>query len=115
MEDEEVLLTMSAEVLTQLGYTVLSANTPETALRVATEHPEAIGMLITDVIMPETSGRDLAERVVALRPEIKLLFISGYPADFIANRGVLEEGVNFLPKPFSLQDLAVKVRDILAT
>lgn len=79
----------------------------------AGEHPSGIHLLITDVVMPEMTGRDLAHQLQTLYPDIKTLFMSGYTANVIAHRGVLEEGVNFLQKPFSIKDLGFKVRDIL--
>src|SRR5690606_1297085 len=85
-EDEDVGLSMGVEILEGLGYTVLAADSPATALRLAGEHDGHIDLLITDVIMPGMNGRELAERMQALRPAIKILYISGYPADFISDR-----------------------------
>jgi len=112
-EDEEVVRTMGVEILEGFGYTVLEAAEPADALAHARTHDGAIDLLITDVIMPGMNGRALAEQVTALRPGIRVLYISGYPADFISDRAVLEDGVNFLQKPFSLRSLALKVRDAL--
>jgi DNA-binding NtrC family response regulator len=96
-----------------LGYTVLSAGSPEEGLRASEEHAGPISLLITDVVMPQMNGRQLAERLSAVRPELKCLYMSGYTADVIAHRGVLEEGVSFISKPFSLTTLAAKVREVL--
>ncbi len=112
-EDEEVVLTMGVEILEGLGYAVLAADSPATALRLAGEHRGHIDLLLTDVIMPGMNGRELAERVQALRPTIKVLYISGYPADFISDRAVLADGVHFLQKPFSLRSLALQVHATL--
>jgi len=101
-------------MLESLGYTVLSADTPDNALRLAREYAGGIHLLITDVVMPGMNGRELAEQLHTLYPDIKTLFMSGYTADVIAHRGVLNDGVNFIQKPFSLQDLEVKVRAALA-
>jgi two-component system, cell cycle sensor histidine kinase and response regulator CckA len=79
---------------------VLAAGTPGEAIGLAEEHESEIHLAITDVVMPEMNGRDLAEWLQALYPGMKILFMSGYTADVIAHRGVLEAGVNFLPKPF---------------
>jgi CheY-like chemotaxis protein len=99
--------------LEDLGYTVLVAKDPEKALALAAQHPGEIHLLITDVIMPGMSGRDLAQRLSELRPAIKRLFISGFTADVIAQRGILDDGVNLLSKPFGRDALARKVREVL--
>jgi YesN/AraC family two-component response regulator len=99
-------------MLETLGYVVLTAGAPSEALQLAAECPGEIHLLITDVIMPEMSGPDLASSVQNLHPEIGLLFMSGFTANVIA-RSVLDEGVNFLRKPFSVMDLATKVRRAL--
>jgi two-component system, cell cycle sensor histidine kinase and response regulator CckA len=95
------------------GYEVLPAAFPEEAIRQATQHQGAIHLLVTDVVMPDMNGRDLARRLVAIHPHLKCLFTSGYTANVIAHHGVLDEGVNFLQKPFSKGDLAAKVREAL--
>jgi CheY-like chemotaxis protein len=95
------------------GYTVLAAHSPVEAIRVAGEHAAEIHLVMTDVVMPEMNGRDLATKLLALYPNLKRLFASGYTADVIAQNGVLDEGVHFLQKPFSVHDLAAKVRDAL--
>jgi CheY-like chemotaxis protein len=110
VEDEPSILQIATRTLGMLGYTVLAASTPGEAIRLAGEHAGKIHLLMTDVVMPEMNGRDLAKRVLALDPKIKRLFMSGYTADVIAHQGVLEEGINFMQKPFSMQDLAGKVR-----
>ena len=92
---------------------MLPANTPGEAIALAKEHAGRIQLLMTDVVMPEMNGRDLSSRVLSLCPNLKRLFMSGYTADVIANQGVLDEGVNFIEKPFSMQDLAAKVHEVL--
>ena len=115
VEDEEAILALSRTILEHLGYTVLTASSPRQALRQAVMlHDDGIDLLITDVVMPEMNGRDLAKEFQALYPKIRVLFVSGYTENVIAHRGVLDKGVCFLPKPFSLEDLAVKVRETLA-
>ncbi|MFP4499656.1 MAG: PAS domain S-box protein [Candidatus Hydrogenedentota bacterium] len=114
VEDEPAILSMTRTVLERLGYTVLTASAPSEALRVAREQVGAVDLLITDVVMPEMHGRAMAEQLQALCPGLKSLFMSGYTANVIAHQGVLDEGVNFIEKPFSLQDLARKVREALA-
>ncbi len=97
----------------RLGYTVLTAGTPGKALRLVENYTGEIHLLMTDVILPEMNGRDLAEQIKKIRPAMKCLFMSGYTADVIAHRGMLDEGVQFIPKPFSMKDLAAKVRKAL--
>ncbi len=115
VEDEEALLEIGQIMLTHLGYKVLPAGSHTRALKLAEEYPGEIQLLLTDVVMPQMSGRDLWQRVSVLRPGIKCLYMSGYTANVIAHRGILDEGVHFLQKPFSLDDLALKVREALET
>ncbi len=113
VEDESAVLTMSTESLQRLGYVVLPAATPADALAIAAEHSAVIDLLITDVIMPEINGRQLAEQISALRPTIKRIFMSGYPADIVSQRALFEDGEHFLAKPFTLHQLATTVRRAL--
>jgi PAS domain S-box-containing protein len=113
VEDEEAILALNRTMLEHLGYAVLTASSPRQALQQAVLHADGIDLLITDVIMPEMNGRDLAGEMQALYPNIKVLFVSGYTENVIAHRGVLDKGVCFLPKPFSLEELAAKVRETL--
>ncbi|MDR3555363.1 MAG: PAS domain S-box protein [Syntrophobacteraceae bacterium] len=113
VEDEEAVRNLGERILEKLGYTVLSASTPGTAISLVKEHPGDILLLITDVIMPVLNGRELAEQLTAIKPGLKCLFMSGYPADVVAHSGVLDEGLHFIQKPFSIRALAEKVRDIL--
>ncbi|RPH48714.1 MAG: PAS domain S-box protein, partial [Desulfobacteraceae bacterium] len=115
VEDDKALLKMSKIMLEELGYTVLTAVTPGEAIRLAGEHAGEIHLMLTDVIMPEMSGRDLQKRLSAIKPNIKYLFMSGYPANVIAYHGVLDEGVHFLQKPFQIKTMATKVREALDT
>ncbi len=113
VEDEAALLKLSARLLQRLGYTVLTANGPNQALRLAETHEGVIHLLLTDVIMPDMSGRELWQRLSALRPQLRCLFMSGYTANVIAHHGVLDDGVHFLQKPFSREALAAKLREVL--
>jgi CheY-like chemotaxis protein len=113
VEDEPAILTMAHRMLAGLGYTLLTANTPGEALRLAAAPTTDIHLLITDVVMPEMNGGELARRLLLRSPDLKCLFMSGYTADVIAHRGVLEEGVHFLQKPFSMEELATKVREAM--
>jgi two-component system cell cycle sensor histidine kinase/response regulator CckA len=115
VEDDGSILELSRRILVSLGYTLLTATTPGEAMALAKGHSGRIHLLITDVVMPEMNGRELSKQLQVLYPDLKILFISGYTANVIAHRGVLEKGVYFLPKPFSKKDLAVKVRQVLDT
>ena len=92
---------------------MLSAEEPNEAQRLVNEHASRIHLLITDVVMPGMNGRDLSEQLTADMPELKTLYISGYTANVIAHHGILEEGVEFLSKPFTSGVLARKVRELL--
>jgi PAS domain S-box-containing protein len=113
VEDESAILELGLAMLEKLGYKVLTAGTPGEAMELAGAHPQTVDLLITDVVMPQMNGRDLAGRIAAHFPLIKILFMSGYTANVIAHHGVLDEGVNFLQKPFSVHELAVKIRQAL--
>ncbi len=113
VEDDEAILNLSKMILENLGYTVLAAKAPGQAMHLVEDHPGDIHLLITDVVMPEMNGRELAERLGAIRPNVKCLYMSGYTADLIAHRGILDEGVNFIQKPFGSNDFAARVRQAL--
>jgi PAS domain S-box-containing protein len=113
VEDEPAILEVSREMLEQLGYTVLIASTPGEALCIAKAHAAEIQILITDVVMPEMNGRELANLIRDIKPELKFLFISGYTANVIAHHGMLDPGIHFIQKPFSMEHLAVKAREVL--
>ena len=113
VEDEISLLDLTRRFLDRLGYAVLEASTPARAMDLARDHKGKIHLLITDVVMPEMNGKDLAERLQALYPDLRGLFMSGYTTNVIAHRAVLNEGVHFMQKPFFIKDLAVKVREAL--
>ena len=114
VEDEKSIRTTTALFLQVLGYAVLTAATPAEALRQAAQHTGAIHLLVTDVVMPGMNGRDLAATLSKTFPGIRCLFISGYTANVIAHHGVLDEGVHFLAKPFTRDELARKVRQVLS-
>jgi CheY-like chemotaxis protein len=114
VEDEESARALIARGLRGLGYTVLEAANGAEALRVAPEpSDEKIDLLVTDVVMPRMSGKELADRLTARHPETRVLFISGYPDDVIARRGVLDAGIALLQKPFSSAELARRMRQLL--
>ncbi len=113
LEDEIPVLNLAKTMLEKLGYKVLASNSADEALTLIKSHGGAIDLLITDVIMPEMNGRDFANQVNGLYPEIKTLFMSGYTSDVIVRHGILEEGVRYIQKPFSIKDLAIKVRKVI--
>ena len=113
VEDEAAVLGLARRMLEGLGYVVLSAGTPAEATREAGEHLGEIQLLMTDVILPGMNGRDLARQMSAIRPAMKCLFMSGYTAEVVASRGTLDEGGEFIAKPFSKRDLAAKIRTVL--
>lgn len=113
VEDDAAILKLGKKILEDIGYMVLSANGPIEALSLVEKHTGEINILVTDVVMPEMNGRELSEKMQSLYPGLKTLFMSGYTANVIAHRGVLEDGVNFISKPFSKMDMAIKVRKVL--
>ncbi len=113
VEDEASILLMARMMLERLGYNILCAARPGEALKIGASCSKKIHLLITDVVMPEMSGRDLAERMTALYPDLKCLYMSGYPANVIAHHGVLDDGVLFINKPFNLNTLSAMVRKAL--
>ncbi len=113
VEDEAAMLRVASTALTNLGYEVLPAGTPDEAIQIAESHPTPIHLLLTDVIMPGMNGRELAARLQQRSPALRCLFMSGYTANVIAHRGVLDDGVVFIQKPFSVRDLSRKVREAL--
>jgi len=115
VEDEPTLARTYSRMLEQEGYRVFTATTPKQAILIAEQQAESIDLLLTDVIMPEMNGRDLATTLLGKLPGLKCVFMSGYTADIIADHGVLDAGVTFLEKPFSSEALAAKVRTVLDT
>ena len=112
-EDEKSLRVTCGIFLEKLGYKVLVADSPAAALEIVARHPGDLHLLLTDVIMPGMSGWDLAQKIRALKPGLAVLYMSGYTADALANQGGVIEGNHFIQKPFSRDDLAVKVREVL--
>jgi len=113
VEDEAAILRLGEAMLRRLGYTVLTAGTPGNAIRLAETHTEPIHLLIADIVMPEMNGPDLAARLATIRPGLKSLFISGYSPDASTGEGVVQDGVPFLQKPFTLESLGERVREVL--
>jgi signal transduction histidine kinase len=115
VEDEEQVLRLGQRALTQNGYTVLAVGAPKEALALAAQGLFKIDLMITDVIMPGMNGKELNRQILAMQPGMKCLFMSGYTANVIAHHGVLDDGILFLQKPFSIQTLTKKVREVLAS
>ncbi len=113
VEDEEAVRHLASTILTRQGYTVLTAESGTAALRVLENHDGPVHLLLTDVIMPEMNGRDLFARLSPHYPDLKVLFMSGYTDNVIAHQGVMDPGVSFIQKPFSVQGLAARVRAVI--
>jgi PAS domain S-box-containing protein len=113
VEDEVLNLELVGMMLKHFGYQVLVASSPSEALIAAERHTDQIHLLLTDLIMPEMNGWDLSKELISLYPDIKCLFMSGYTNDIIVHQGILEPGIHFLQKPFSMQRMAAKVREVL--
>ena len=115
VEDEEQILDLFAQTLGDLGYSVLKAASPAEAITLFREHKAQIHLLVTDVIMPGMNGNELAQRLKEVKTDLKVIFNSGYPAHIVAQRGIIEQGMNFLQKPFTPPELARCVRKVLNT
>jgi two-component system, cell cycle sensor histidine kinase and response regulator CckA len=115
VEDEESVRRMALTILTNLGYRTIEARSGEEALMLAEKHRGKIDLLMTDIVMPGMNGRELSEQLAALCPALKTLFTSGYTEDVIVRHGVIESGLNFIGKPYSLRALAEKIREVVAT
>lgn len=113
VEDEEPLRKVVIELLTQIGYNVLSASNAKEAMHVAATCPGKIHLLVTDVLMPEIDGPELAKTLCAARPDLKVIYISGYTDDSLAPEGVLAPGTVLVTKPFSVRLLSAKMREVL--
>ena len=115
VEDDPLLLGLVRQMLGKLDYTVCAADSPAAALALAAHQDHDFAVLLTDVVLPEMDGRDLAERIRALRPSIRVVFMSGYAPGLLTDRGVLAPGAAFLQKPFPIDQLARRLRQVLDT
>jgi CheY-like chemotaxis protein len=113
VEDEPMVRELFRDVLLEAGYTVLEAKNGMEALDIASSHGAPIQLMVTDVVMPGMAGGELVRRMATKRPEVKVLYVSGYTDDVLVRRGVIDSGANFLQKPFMPDDLARVVRGIL--
>ncbi|MFW6415301.1 MAG: response regulator, partial [Thermodesulfobacteriota bacterium] len=113
VEDNDMVREMTVEVLQDHGYNVYFADNGERCLELLQKHSGPLDLLLTDIIMPDMNGKDLFEQISRKFPQAKALYMSGYPENVISNHGILDRGVNFIQKPFSVQDLCLKVRELL--
>jgi CheY-like chemotaxis protein len=113
VEDEKEVLKLASRILKGQGYRILEAATGEEALMICKENKEPFHLLLTDVVMPQMSGRQLKDQLERVRGDFKVLYMSGYTDNAIVHHGVLEKGMNFIQKPFTLDGLARKVREVL--
>lgn len=113
VEDNQQLLNLCLSILKSQGYTVIAAPNGAEALSMMDNYNETVGLLLTDVVMPNMNGKELYSRLSETYPELKVLYMSGYTDNVIARRGVLDEGTQFIQKPFSVHSLSTKVREIL--
>jgi len=113
VEDEATVRRTVSKILETYGYRLLEAPNGVAALSICAQYEEPIHLLLTDVVMPEMSGRELADRLASQRPEMKVLYMSGYTDDVIVHHGVLDEGTAFIHKPFAADALAGKIREVL--
>ncbi|WP_206664630.1 response regulator [Dankookia rubra] len=112
VEDEPAMRQFSVDALTELGYRVLEADGAASALRLLDAHPN-VTLLFTDVVMPEVNGRKLAEEARRRRPDLKVLFTTGYTRNAVVHNGVLDPGVELIGKPFTIEQIATKMREVL--
>jgi DNA-binding NtrC family response regulator len=113
VEDEDLVLDVASRILTQQGYHVLAARSGAEAMALLDGHAGTIHLLLTDVVMPGATGKEVATMVTELRPEIRVLYMSGYSESVIASQGVIDQGITLLSKPFRAPDLLEHVRAVL--
>lgn len=113
VEDQEDVRALARDVLEMSGYAVIEAAGGVEALRICEQHHAPLHLLLTDVVMPQMNGRELAERLLMLRPRLRVLYMSGYPDDEVLRRGVSGASIQFLRKPFTPDELAEKLREVL--
>ena len=114
VDDEEAMREVARRILTRNGYQVITAASGPEAIKAAASHPGGIDLLLTDVVMPQMLGKEVADRIRVLQPPAKVLFMSGYTEGALATEGVLETGVNLIEKPFTEASLLAKLRDVIA-
>jgi hypothetical protein len=115
VEDQQQLRLMTRQFLERLGYQVLDAAHADDAIRVATAFSGTIDLLLTDVVMPGVNGRELANRLKPIRPAMRVLYVSGYTHDAFVDSGIIDPNEAFMEKPFALEELAQRIREVLET
>ena len=113
MEDDEMVRELTCQMLTNKGYSIVAPKDPETAIKIIKENKVAIDLLLTDVVMPGMNGKDVYEAMCNYRPNLKVIYMSGYSGSVITDKGILEDGVNFIQKPFTIRAVCEKVRSVL--
>jgi signal transduction histidine kinase len=113
VEDDEKVRKLALQILERLGYKVLEASEGNEALAIYEKHRDLIHLMVTDVIMPKMNGREVTHRLMSFHPEMKALYMSGYADDVVLHHGILEKGMNYIQKPFTMEGLARKVREVL--
>jgi CheY-like chemotaxis protein len=113
VEDEEMLLRTATHLLEEIGYTVIKADSPFLALSICEDPGQQIDMVLTDVVMPGMNGKEMTERMKATRPELKTLFMSGYPAEIVTSRGIVQEGMYYIRKPLDFDQLREKICQLM--
>ena len=114
VEDEEMLLSIATSMLEKCGYTMIQAASSQEAIEICREQERHIDLILTDVIMPEMNGKEMVEQILAFRPAVKVLFMSGYTDDILAKRGIVEDGMVFIQKPLEMRKLNQKIREVLS-
>jgi two-component system, cell cycle sensor histidine kinase and response regulator CckA len=113
VEDNEQVRELACAILQRHGYSVLVAGDGPDAIKIFTSHVDSIDLLLTDVVLPDMNGKAVYEKLAELSPGLRVLYMSGYTDNVIVHRGVLQQGVDFIQKPFNVQALAAKVREVL--
>ena len=113
VEDNETVRDMTVAMLNRQGYTVFSASNGTEALEIIDSQKCSVDLLLTDVVMPDMNGKELYSKLSKKCPDVKVLYMSGYTDNVIAHRGVLDEGIHFIQKPFSIQGLSIKIREAM--
>jgi len=113
VEDDGMLLSMTTQMLQKMGYRVIQAKSPEHAVALCRDPEHHLDLVLSDVVMPGMNGREMAHQVTMIRPGLKVLFMSGYSSEIVANRGVLEQGMHFIQKPFDMAVLHRKIQEVL--